>query len=299
MPASPKRDAKGITSKPPRVKKEKAQKLAGLTKGQNAVINQTQAGDLALGNTANRQLEGINSAYSQPFDFDQYKSPAGDDYQGWIDQQMGTYNDAFDARNNKIFKDQAGDFEQQMANRGIPMGSELYNKEKSRLEQSQGDQRQQAYAGNQAQASQAAQGFFDIGSQAQANRYGLAQAGRNAPLNDYNQLMGAQSGMGMQNLGYAQQRGLAEQGGQIARSMPRGGGGGGSGGGVGPFQGFGSIQELWAAQDARARGNQQFDWENNPQYRQPRGPSSSSQLIGGVGGALLGGWAQSGFKGLF
>lgn len=299
MPASPKREAKGITSAPPKAKrpaKVKAQKLGGLTKQQNQVINQTQAGDLSLGQTANQQLGAIGQSYSQPFDYNQYQSPAGDDYQGWIDEQMGTYNKAFDARQNPIFEQQMGSFEQQMANRGIPMGSELYNREKSRLEQSQNDQRTQAYAQNQGQASQAAQGFFDIGSQAQANRYGLAQAGRNAPLNEYNQLMGAQSGMGMQNLGYSQQRGLQEQQGQIARSMPRGGGGGGGGGAGAMWQqyGFSSPMEYDAYKQAQARDQASWEWQNNPQYKGNKGPSAGAQLGGaalGTGLSILGQWA--------
>jgi hypothetical protein len=297
--------AQGITSKPPAPKKdksrgkgkEKGQQLQGLTKQQNRVINQTQKGDLSLGKSANQLLPGINDSLAQPFDFSQYKGPGADDYKGFITQQMGNYNQAYDARNNPIFQQQIGDFEQTMANRGIPMGSELYNREKSRIEQSQADQRQQAYAENQGQASQAANSFFNIGSQANQNNFTMDQNQRYGGLSDYTQLMGAQSGMANQNLGYSQQKDLQTQGEANQRYLQaheyHGKGGGGGGGS--DYGGFGSQQAYWDAQDARSRANAEYDLQLQQKYR-PKAPSSGSTLLGQLGGAVLGGFAQNGFK---
>jgi hypothetical protein len=292
----------GILSKPPKAKdrgkgKPKGQNLQGLTKQQNQIINQTQQGDLALGQTANQQIPGIQQNFEKPFNYQDYYGPAGDDYNGWIDNEMQTYQDAYDAEMNPQFQDQMGDFEQQMHNRGIPMGSELYDKEKTRLEKSQGAQRQQAYAANRSNAANSATQFFNIGSTANQNKFGMDQASYYQPLNNYNQLMGAQSGMGMQNLGYSQQRGLADQAGQIARSMPRGGGGGG--GGTPPMYaqyGFSSPMEYDAYKQQQARDAQSWEWANNPQYKTPKGASPWASLGGQALGIGLGAGIGSLFR---
>ncbi len=294
----------GIASQPPKknAKKNKAQKLEGLTKGQNKQINQRQTQDLALGQQAGQMMPGIQDAYAQPFDYSQYGGPAEGDYKGWIENQMGDYTNAYNARMNPQFQQQMGDFEQKMANRGIPMGSELYNREKTRLEQSQNDARQQADAANMQNATSAASQFFGIGTQAQDRSLGLGQAARNAPLSEYNQLNAAQSPMMMQNLGYSQQRGLASQAGDIARSMPRGGGGGG--GGSGPLwsqYGFSSPMEYDAYKTQQSRDQAQWAWQNDPQYKQKGNSVNPWMQFGGqILGAGIQGYAQNGgFNGLF
>jgi len=120
------------------------------------------------------------------------------------------------------------------------------------------------------------------------------------PLNNYNQLMAAQSPMGMQNLGYSQQQGLNNQAYQqqlgIIKATPRGGGGGG-GGSPSMWQqyGFTSPQEY----DAYKTSNDIFRAQQmaaiNNQY-QPKGPSSGALIGGqalGTGLALLGNYAFS------
>ena len=275
-------------------------KYAGLNKDQSAMINQRNQGDLALGNQANSMLPGIEQAYSQPFDWSQLPSaPVQGDFNNWRQSQIdSTYND-FSKRLDPQFAQQSEDFEQQMANRGIPMGSELYNQQKQLMTQGQNDARSSALVQAQGLAGQNAGQFFDIGTQARGGALNEGLMQRNMPLSEYQQLMGARSGFDAQNLGYSQTKGLQTQQEANQRWMmqnaPRGGGGGGSD----PFMGFGSAEGLWAAQDARARGNQQWEYQNNPQYQQKKGPSYGAQLGGGLLGSAMQGWAGAGFPGIF
>lgn len=295
------RDAKGNivkaqssgTSKTAKNKGTSAQKLEGLTKGQNALINTRQAQDQGLADTAGTMLGQINSNFSQPFDYSQYKGPAEGDYNNWISGQMGQYNQAFDQRMNPQFAQESQDLEQQLANRGIPMGSELYNREKSRLEQSHNDARTQAYASNQASAANAASQFFNIGTQAQDRGMGLAQSQRYAPLSEFNQLTAAQSPMMQQNLAYSQQRGLNTQQGQIQKSMPRGGGGGGGSSPAWAQAGFSSMQEYDAYRVAQARDQKNWEWANDPNYKKGSGASPWAGFAGSIIGQGLQGWAST------
>lgn len=266
----------------------------GLTKDQSAVINQRQGQDLQLGDYAGGQMQGIQDAYSQPFDWNQGPAaPVTGDYNQWVNQQMGNYNSAYDSRMKPVEAQQNDDFEQQMANRGIPMGSQLYNQQKQQLLQSQNDARTQAYASGQGQAVSSAQGLFNVGTQAHGNALSEAMSKRNMPLNEYNQIMAAQSGQGAQNLAYSQtlgaQNNAASQQIRAAKAMPHGGGGGGGGGGAMWQQyGFKSPQEYDAYKTAQARSNAQWDYANNPQYRQPQQASGWATGLGGI----LGGFAQ-------
>lgn len=298
----------GILSKPPRSTHEQRAKYnakhgagawaakmgkapGGGSSAPQGVLPQQEYGDEQLGGFANEQLPGIQQSFEQPFDWQKYQemAPVTGDYNQWVDSQMQTYNKAFDERMNPQFQEQLNSFEQTMANRGIPMGSELYNREKSRMEQSQNDARTQAYAANQGQAIQGAESLFGIGTAAQQNALGLGQAARYGSLNDYQALTGAQSG-------FQQQKALQDdsQAAQMQQlkfaSKNRGGGGA-------PIpswqqQGFGSFQDQLAFMDARDRANQQWTWQNAPQG--PKGPSTGAQVGGqilGVGLDLLGQYA--------
>lgn len=291
----------GILSKPPAKPKPKgkgapkAQNLKGLTGDQNQAINDRQSQDASLQGIAGGQLGAIQGAYSQPFDWNQGPaSPITGDYKGWVDSQMQNYNSAFDKRMAPIEKQQNDDFEQMMANRGIPVGSNLYNQQKSQLLQSQNDARTQAYASGQGQAIQGAESLFNVGTQAHGNAISEAMSKRNMPLNEYNMINAAQSPMMMQNLGYAQtlgaQNNQAKNQIMVNKQSPHGGGGGG--GGAGPVwqqAGFPSYQDYQAYQTAQNRANQMWEFQNNPQYRQPKSPSPWASAGGLLGGAIIGG----------
>ena len=306
------------------------QALPGLTEGQNSLINQRQGQDQQLGNMAGTALTNTQQDLSQPFDWNNQnyalpnspdysgvsQIPGGSDYNQWRQQQIDLSNQAFENRFAPVFKQQNDDFEQQMQNRGIPVGSDLYNKQKSALQQSQSDQRLQSQSAAMNQAANDASSFANVGFQAHNtgmqdvntkydagvtaanNNLTRAQQARYGNLNEYNQLAGAQSGMGMQNLGYSQNYNMQQmqnannaalQNDQQAherwmmQNTPRGGGGGG--GGAGPVwqqYGFSSPMEYDAYKTAQARDQQMWQWNNQP--KAPSGPSTTSQ----VGGAILG-----------
>jgi len=275
-------------------KANNAPKYAGLNADQNAAINQRNQADLALGNQANGMLPQIQDAYSQPFDWSQLPSaPVQGDFNNWRQGQIdSTYND-FSRRMDPQFAQQSEDFEQQMANRGIPVGSELYNKQKQQMQQSQNDARSSALVQAQGLAGQNAGQFFDIGTQARSGALNEGLMRRGMPLADYQSLMGARSGFDAANLGYSQTKDLQTQqeGNQrwMMKNAPRGGGGGG---GSDPFMGFGSAEGLWAAQDARARANSEYSMQLQQKYA-PKQPGSNQQMIGGLLGSALQGWAST------
>lgn len=288
----------GILSKPPKSTHEQrakynakhgagawAAKIGKAPGGgaQQGVLEQQEYGDQQLGGIANEQLPEIQQSFQDPFDYGKYEAmaPVTGDYNEWVDSQMQNYNKAFDDRMNPQFAQQTESFEQQMANRGIPMGSELYNREKSRMEQGHNDARTQAYAQNQGQAIEGAQSLFNVGTAAQQNALGLGQAARYGSLNDYNALTGAQSGFQQQQ--YLQDDAQKAQMQQLKFAAKNRGGGGAP---VPAWQqaGFSSYQDMIGFEDARNRGNSMWSFQNDPRYQQEQGPSTGSQ----VGGAILG-----------
>lgn len=330
--------AKGIASPPPKAKNKaqkakksgKMQQLSGLTKGQNKAINLRQEADIGLSGQANQMLPGVYDAYSQPFDWNSLPqqpgqldwqnmpdAPGMDDYNSWVDSQMQQYNQAYDASVADNIAQENENFEQQMANQGIPMGSEKYNREKDRIEKRQAFDRQQAYAANQGQAVNSAMSMFgagqqnrnravgegitqfDVGNQVYDRALQNSMAQRNLPLSEFNSMYGAVSGMPLQNLGYSQAQGLQQQDFRnqsklLAQSKAgMGGGGGGSGepNNIWNKYGFATPQEYDAYKVAQQRDQALWDYANNPQYRSKGGPSAGSQLLGqglGTGLSLLG-----------
>lgn len=324
---------KGITTEPPRLSKQerKEAKAQGLRDPQYAGIRQRENMDLALGDYAQGMMPGIENAYSQPFDWNALPdweqgpdwdsipaAPVTGDYNNWRDEQINQSMAEFDAQMQPQFEKDQERFQQQMYNRGIPEGSEQYNRLYDQMVKSQSEARNSYLQSAREGAANDASQFFNIGQQARTGaigegltRYGFGaqQRGdiynemmqqRNMPLNEYNQLMAARSPFDVQNLGYSQQRALQndqfEQQKWMLKNTPTGGGGGGGGGAGALWQqyGFSSPMEYDAYKTAQARQNQQWDWANNPAYRQPSGPSYGAQLGGSILGAglgILGGYA--------
>lgn len=297
-----------LMTKPPVAKKKPGkknpgkgvEKYTGLNKSQNKLVNQQMQRDQRFGDQADGMMGAIEQSYAQPFDWEQLPAaPVQGDYQGWIDSQMKGYNEAFDQRMNPQFQQQLGDFEQQMANRGIPMGSELYNREKSRIEQSQNDARTQAYAAGQGQAISGASQLFNIGTSARGNALQEGLQERNMPLNEYNNLIAAQSPMGTSSLAFSQQKELQAQAEKnqrwLSQNQHTGGGGGGGGSGLGGYQGTGmSFQDYLNAQNQSKLALQQGMNALTPQQQVP---SYGGQIAGGllgVGAGILGNYLGGG-----
>lgn len=187
----------------------KQQKLPNLTKPQNQAINQLQDADLQLGQMANQQLPQIQQNFEQPFNWGavpqvpqtpQWQGPAQapswdnlpkaaqavdwsgaptapvtGDYNQWRQQQIDLANQDFEAQFGETFKDESESFEQRMYNKGIPIGSDAYNAEKTRMEKSQADRRRSNLLSAMNQAGNNATQFANIGFQSR-DQYGQEQA---------------------------------------------------------------------------------------------------------------------------
>jgi hypothetical protein len=250
-------------------------KYEGLTKNQSASINQRLGQDIALGDYAGGLMPKVWDSYSQDFDWEGLPSaPVSGDFNQWRQGQIdSTYGD-FTRRMDPQFARQSEDFEQQMANRGIPVGSDLYNQQKGLLNQQQSDARQSALVAAQGLAGQNAGQFFDIGSRAREGALTEGMTRRDMPLSDIGKLYSLRSPMDQQNLAFSQAKHL-----QDTQYHPP------VFGPADPYMGFGSAENKWAAEDARNRANQLWQWQNQP--KPPKGPSTGSQIAGGILGAGL------------
>jgi hypothetical protein len=170
------------------------------------------------------------------------------------------------------------------------MGDPLYKQLKTQMMQRQADERNNAYAQNQAQATQSAANFFNIGSQARGNYLEEQFSRRNMPLNEYNQINAARSGMEGAALQYGQQSELARQEQENQRWMlknqPRGGGGGGAAPPPWAQKGFASYQDEVAFNTAQSRAQAEWEWANNPQYKKKK--TDWGQVGGQIAGAVAG-----------
>ena len=265
----------------------------GLNRMQERALQQQERADVQLGSMANDMLGRVGESYEQPFDFSQLPSaPVTGDFNDWRTQQIDQTYKTFTDRQEPQFAKQREQLEQDLYNRGIPVGSGLYNQQVQELERAHNDARQAALTSAQAIAGQNAGQFFDIGSQARGNALQEGVFARNMPLSEMNALRGAQSGFNAQNLQYNQQRGLTGYEADLqlrnARQMPRGGGGGGA---AWQQYGFSSPMEYDAYRTQKERDDYLWMQQNAPRQKQP---SPYPGLLGGIGGAVLGGIASSG-----
>lgn len=269
----------------------------GLNADQAGVINNVNRSDLGLSDFNNQQLGGVYGAYNQPFD--QSQLPQSPWEQGQTIEGMNTeyYDKAlsnYDRSMADQYKQQDADFEQQMYNRGIPLGSELYNKLKAETAKTRDSSRQNAMDSAYFNAGQNATTWNNLATNNFNNAYGFQQDMRNMPASEFAKIQALQSGFGGQNLGYTQAGGLAaQQQGynkenaaqaqkyamqQIGASRSGGGGGGGGSGALWQQYGFASPQEYDAY-----KTNQQRDQYLWTQANQPQAPDQPSPWASGLG----------------
>lgn len=263
----------------------------GLNRMQSRALQQREQADIKLGGIANEMLPEVRSSYEQPFDFSQLPSQAvSGDFNDWRNQQIDQSYNLFSSRFEPEFARQRDDFEQQMYNQGIPVGSERYNSLKTQMERAQNDAKQAALVNAQGIAGQNAGQFFDISTQARGNALNEGLLKRGMPLAEMQALYGAQSGMGQQNLAHnqalAQQQQQADLQLRNAQQMPRGGGGNAA------WQqyGFSSPMEYDAYKTQQDRDNFLWMQQNAPKQKQP---SPYPSLIGNVIGSGLQGYLSS------
>lgn len=167
------------------------QAVTSLNPTQQAAYEQQQQLDFGTNTLANQQLGRINQSVSAPFSYDGLPAaPTADSAarQQVIDSLMGQSRSRLDPQ---FAKDEAG-LKTDLANQGIPVGSDAYNKAMESFARSKTDAYQTAE--NQA---------VNAGGSEQSRLYGLGlnarQQGiqeyttqRNAPLNEASALLNAQ-----------------------------------------------------------------------------------------------------------
>lgn len=322
--------AGGLMSAPP----TKDDKFTGLSGDQNQILNQMETGDVNIGNTANQQLDDIQNNYSKPTDWSQFgqmpqgpdwsqmspapqpmdfsgmgqrpdvdwsgvpQGPVSGDFNNWRQQQIdSTYGD-FTKRMEPQFQQQSKDFEQQMANRGIPIGSDLYNRQLKDMQTQQSDARNSAMVQAQGIAGQNAQQFAGVGFQANSqgmqnaiSQWDVGNQGYNNKFNDITGKYGAQQGQYQDQFGNATNMYNAQLGAynnniqnyQMQKADP-----------------LNNYNQLKAAQSPMGMQNLSYSQQqglNNQTYQQQLGLIKATPHGGGGGG---GGspsvWQQYGFS---
>lgn len=310
---------KGVTGKAPAGKKKAAQgNRPYLNPTESKVINRRNTQDLRLAKRGGRVLDTALQSYDQPVNFDALpqapgaidwdsapQAVVGQDFEKWRNDQIDQTYNTYLSRHQKDFDREKEDFEQMAANRGWVPGSQVYNSEKSRLEQSQADQKNTALTQAQAVAGTNAQQFFDVGSNArnsymneQSNKYnfgnqyrqdayGNMMQQRGQGLQDYRDIMGAQSGFGAQNNQYSQGAQQADRNNAAAMAQAMA---------MKPpaYGGFSSPQEQAAFEDTRMRNNWTWQQANTPRQGGNQ-PNPWAGALGQIGGAVGGAWAGNYF----
>ena len=148
--------------------------------GEGGDNNQGQGGLLP-------QLRGM---FSSPVDFSGVsRAPTIDDFGADRSRIENSLYDRFATVNEPIFARQSEQFEQDMANRGIPRGSELYNQQYEQLQRAQNDARQAARAQTIQMGGSEQQRLFEDANTARTNAIGEILTKRGMPLSELQGLL--------------------------------------------------------------------------------------------------------------
>ena len=150
--------------------------------GEGGENNQGQSGLLP-------QLRGM---FSSALDFS--KAPAAPDANGYQADRSHVENslyDRFAQVNEPLFERQQAQFREQMANKGIPVGSESYNRQFEQLQRAQNDARQAARTQAIGLGGQEQQRLFDDTNTLRGNNISEMLTQRNQPLQDLRGLLSA------------------------------------------------------------------------------------------------------------
>jgi len=306
--------ARGLTSEPPKRNPNRqqarqdarAQKQFGRTTAEqqrNIIQGQGQTvQDLTqLGNT---QFQGVKNSYNQPFDLSGLPAApvADENYRSQIEKAN---IDRFNREYDNQFKREMSDFEQMAGERGWTPGSEVYQKEKTRMQDAQNKARENAI--DQARITGGAEmnRYYDLQDRTRGTARDEYVATRDRPFQEYsatqNQIaqnpLWNQWSQNNQQQFQGQQAQLDRDQAMKIANMNRGGGGGG---GSDPYGGFGSQQAYWDAQDARNRANAEYSLQLQQKYApKQNNVSPYAQLGGGILGSFANGFAGSLGKGIF
>lgn len=151
----------------------------------------SQNTDISMGNLGYNLTNQLGNSIGQPMDFSTLGAmPMQNGFDDFRNRVETTLTDRFAKRNDPLFAKQSEDFEQQMANRGIPVGSKLYNDQKQQLMNQQQDARDAATAQAVQLGNQEAQSAFGMSMQQRNQGMNEMLTGRNQPLSEISQVRG-------------------------------------------------------------------------------------------------------------
>lgn len=155
-------------------------------------LDQNRQRDIGLGNVAGNQANQVSQAFQNPYSLQGIANdPSQMDFSKQRADQENQLNARFEALNGDNFKRAQDSLDSSLLNKGIPMGSDLWNKEHERLSRQQDDARQ----GFQTQAMQMAGGemsrSYDLGNQARQQSISEYNTQRDAPINEMSQVLNA------------------------------------------------------------------------------------------------------------
>lgn len=288
---------------------------------QKGLLDDQVGRDQKFGNILDSQIGGVQQAYQTPLDISGIgNDPRNMDFQANRKAMEDRYMGRFNELNSSRFTDDQNSLEQQLANRGIAAGNPLYEKELQRLSRQQADERSGAMMNALNMSGTEMQRDYSLGADARDRSINETLMQRDRPYQEMANVLGQVRGPMLPQFqdilgSNVQMRGLDQNQGQFEQTMDfnrqqnkldrkqqsylanlnRGGGGGG--GGAGPTwqqMGFSSPMEYVQWQQGQEQQAKQWEWANNPQYRQPKQPSPYAQ----IGGALAGSAASAAGKGI-
>ena len=162
---------------------------------QTRINNQIEDRDIGLGGIAQNTLGQVNQNYSNKFSFDGLpQAPGTQDFQGEAQSARDAAYGSFERRNEPVFAREKEEFQQQMADQGIPQGSPLYKRLQGEMGQRQSDARlnaqDQAFAAGGREHSR----MFGLAGGARDRATGEYDFARNAPNRELASLIGNQRG---------------------------------------------------------------------------------------------------------
>lgn len=153
-----------------------------------------QGREMGLYGMQNQMMGGLRDQLGRPLDFGGLPEINKDYSQDRQRVEDSIYN-RFQRRFKDQFAEEKNNLQQQLADRGIPMGSERYNKEMQQLSQRQNDATLNAQAQAIEMGGQEQQNLFNMGMQGRQQGINERLTQRSVPLSEYGAIQGFQQGV--------------------------------------------------------------------------------------------------------
>jgi len=168
----------------------------GLSEAEQSKLDWQNQAETKANSLIDRQFEQVNKNFSQPLSFDDLgPAPMAGGYESDRQRVEKDYSDRYLRQMQPEWQRQEKEFVETMAGRGIPEGSELFNRQlgefKKQQNQSMLDINSQAIQAGGAEQSR----LFEQGNTARGNAIGERMAVRGNPFNEMSQLLGTRQGV--------------------------------------------------------------------------------------------------------